>query len=52
MVDVNYRLYNQLRNGIKVDTRNAKGDDFEIVKLIDFDHPENNDFHCVNHACQ
>lgn len=48
MVDVNYRLYNQLRNGIKVDTRTAKGDDFEIVKLIDFDHPENNDFHCVN----
>ena len=48
MVDVNYRLYNQLRNGIKVDTRNAKGDDFEIVKLIDYDNPENNDFHCVN----
>ena len=37
MVDVNYRLYNQLRNGIKVDTRKAHGDDFEIVKLIDFD---------------
>ena len=48
MVDVNYRLYNQLRNGIKVDTRKAHGDDFEIVKLIDFDNPKNNDFHCVN----
>ena len=36
MVDTNYRLYNQLRNGIKVDTRKAHGDDFEIVKLIDF----------------
>ena len=48
MVDVNYRLYNQLRNGIKVDTRKAHGDDFEIVKLIDFDNVGNNDFHCVN----
>lgn len=48
MVDVNYRLYNQLRNGKRVETRTAKGDDFEIVKLIDFDNPENNDFHCVN----
>ena len=37
MIDVNYRLYNQLRNGKRVDTRTAKGDDFEIVKLIDFD---------------
>ena len=48
MVDVNYRLYNQLRNGKRVETRTARGDDFEIVKLIDFDNTENNDFHCVN----
>lgn len=48
MVDTNYKLYNQLRNGIKVDTRKAHGDDFEIVKMIDFDNPGNNDFHCVN----
>lgn len=48
MVDTNYKLYNQLRNGIKVDTRTAKGDDFEIVKLIDYDNIGNNDFHCVN----
>lgn len=48
MVDTNYKLYNQLRNGYKVDTRNEKGDDFDIVKLIDFDNVDNNDFHCVN----
>ena len=48
MVDTNYKLYNQLRNGIKVDTRTAKGDDFDIVKLIDYDNIGNNDFHCVN----
>lgn len=48
MVDTNYRLYNQLRNGIKVETRKNNKDDFEIVKLIDYDNAENNDFHCVN----
>ena len=48
MVDTNYKLYNQLRNGYKVDTRNERGDDFDIVKLIDYDNIENNDFHCVN----
>ena len=48
MVETNYRFYNQLRNGIKLDTRTEQGDDFDIVKLIDFEHVENNDFHCVN----
>lgn len=48
MVETNYRFYNQLRNGIKLDTRTEHGDDFDIVKLIDFDKVENNDFHCVN----
>ena len=48
MVDTNYKFYNQIRNGIKVDTRNEKGDDFDIVKLIDFKDISNNDFHCVN----
>lgn len=48
MVDTNYKLYNKIRNGIKIDTRNNNGDDFEIVKLIDFDNVSNNDFHCVN----
>lgn len=48
MVDTNYKLYKKIRNGIKLNTRNANGDDFEIVKLIDFDNVSNNDFHCVN----
>ncbi len=48
MVDTNYRYYKQLREGYKIDTRNKKGDDFEIVKLIDYDNVDNNDFHCVN----
>lgn len=48
IVDTNYKFYNQIRNGIKVTTRRQLREDFDIVKIIDFDHPENNDFHCVN----
>ena len=48
MVDTNYKFYSQIRNGIQVKTRNQHREDFDIVKLIDFDHPERNEFHCVN----
>ena len=48
MVDTNYKFYNKIRNGIKVNTRNRHREDFDIVKLIDFDQPERNEFHCVN----
>lgn len=48
MVDTNYKYYNKIRNGIKVKTRNQHHEDFDIVRLIDFDNVDNNDFHCVN----
>ena len=48
IVDTNYKLYNQLRNGIKITVQKQHHEDFEIVKLIDFKEPKNNDFHCVN----
>lgn len=48
MVDTNYRFYNQIRNGIKVKVKKNGKEDFDIVKVIDFDNVENNDFHCVN----
>lgn len=48
MVETNYKLYKQLRNGIKKPVRKNGKEDFDIVRLIDFDHPERNDFHCVN----
>lgn len=48
MVDTNYKFYNQIRNGIKVKIRKQNREDFDIVKLIDFDDPAKNDFHCVN----
>ena len=48
MVDTNYKFYNQMRNGIKVQVRKDGKEDFEIVRLFDFDHPDRNEFHCVN----
>ena len=48
MVDTNYKFYTQLLNGIQVKVKKNGKDDFDIVKLIDFDNVENNDFHCVN----
>ena len=48
IVDTNYKFYNQLRNGIKKDVRKDGKDDFEIVKLIDYDEPTNNTFTAVN----
>ena len=48
MVDTNYSLYQKMRNGIKVQVRKNRKEDFEIVRLFDFDCPDRNDFHCVN----
>ena len=48
MIDTNYSLYQKIRNGIQVKVRRNGKDDFDIVRLFDFDHPEMNDFHCVN----
>ncbi len=48
IVDTNYKLYNQIRNGINIKTRVNGKDDFVIVKLIDFEHPLKNDFTAVN----
>lgn len=48
MVDTNYSLYQKIRNGINVQVHRNDKEDFDIIKLIDFDHPDTNDFHCVN----
>lgn len=48
MVDTNYSLYLKIRNGINVQVHRNDKEDFDIIKLIDFDHPNANDFHCVN----
>lgn len=48
MVATNYRLYQQLRNNIKITVRRNGKEDFDFVKLIDFEHPENNTFTAVS----
>ncbi len=48
IVSTNYKLYNKLRNGIKITVRKNGKEDFEIVRLIDFEHPQNNVFTAVS----
>lgn len=44
----NYKLYNQLRNNIKVAVRKNGKDDFVFVRLIDFEEAQNNTFTAVS----
>ncbi len=48
MIDTNYRLYNLIRNGVKIKVNRNGREDFDIVRIVDFKNPSNNDFHCVN----
>lgn len=48
MTATNYKLYQQLRNGIKITVRRNGKEDFDFVKLIDFDRPVNNTFTAVS----
>ena len=48
LVTKNYELYNKLRNFVKVSTQKNGKDDFELVKLIDFDEPTNNTFTAIS----
>ena len=48
IVATNYKLYQQIRNNIKITVRRNGKEDFDFVKLVDFDHPENNTFTAVS----
>ena len=48
IVATNYKLYNQLRNNIKVAVRKNGKDDFVFVRLIDFEEAQNNTFTAVS----
>ncbi|MBR7033055.1 MAG: type I restriction endonuclease subunit R [Clostridia bacterium] len=48
LVATNYKYYNQIRNNIKVTVRRNGKDDFDFVKLVDFNDPENNTFTAVS----
>ena len=48
LVDANYKLYKKLRENIKINIRRNGKDDFDFVKLIDFENSENNTFTAVS----
>ena len=48
IVSTNYKLYQQIRNNIKITVRRNGKEDFDFVKLVDFEHPENNTFTAVS----
>ena len=48
IVDSNYKLYQKIRNGIKIDTKVDGKASFDFIKLVDFDNPENNTFTAVS----
>lgn len=48
IVATNYKLYQHIRNMIQVTIKRNGKQDFDFVKLIDFDNPENNTFTAVS----
>ena len=48
LVDTNYKLYKKLRENIKINVKRNGKDDFDFIKLIDFDNPNNNTFTAVS----
>lgn len=48
IVATNYKLYRNIRDGIKISIRRNGKEDFDFVKLVDFDTPTNNTFTAVS----
>ena len=48
LTSANYKLYGYIRNQKKVEFTNNDADDFDFIKLIDFDNPKNNEFTAVS----
>lgn len=48
IVATNYDLYNKIRNQIQVKVKRNGNEDFDFVKLVDFDNPANNTFTAVS----
>ena len=48
IIDTNYKRYREIRNSIQITVRRNGKEDFDFVKLIDFEHPENNTFTAVS----
>ena len=48
IVATNYKLYQKIRNSIKITVRKDGKECFDFVKLVDFEHPERNTFTAVS----
>lgn len=48
ITDTNYKFYNKIRNGIKIDLTKEGKEDFDFIKLIDFKDPMKNTFTAVS----
>ncbi len=48
LIATNYKLYGYIRNGKQIKVRRDGKEDFDIVKLVDFDEPKNNTFTAVS----
>lgn len=48
IVATNYDLYNKIRNQVQVKVKRNGKENFDFVKLIDFDNPQNNTFTAVS----
>lgn len=48
IIATNYDLYNKIRNQIQIKVKRNGKEDFDFVKLVDFDNPQNNTFTAVS----
>ena len=47
-VQANYKYYNLIRNGIKVSIKKNGKEDFDFIRLVDFENPSDNNFTAVS----
>ncbi len=48
IIDTNYKFYKKIREAIKITVNRNNKEDFDFIKLIDFDNPNNNTFTAVS----
>lgn len=48
IVEINYQNYKLIRDGMVITTRKDGESDFDIIKIVDFENPENNAFTAVS----
>ena len=48
MDEINYRLYQKIRNGVKVNIKRDGKEEFDFIRLVDFENPQNNTFTAVS----